>query len=446
MDSGARRAGTSGETTPSPRSPPMPPPGTPRTAMAASEVRVGSLYSGVGGLDLGVQGVFGGRIVWHAETDPGAARVVARHWPRTPNLGDVRIVDFSWAEPVDILTAGFPCQELSVAGPRTGLAGPRSGLWQHVAQAVQTLRPPLVVIENVRGLLTTRAGIGAVRPVEPGKPHVGDLSGYPRMRALGVLLGDLADCGYDSAWACVHASDVGAPHRRARIFVAAWPATSADASPVEDADGELGQQRQLPASGQAQGGRARADAGRRSRTPSAHSDSQRRSEGLSEPAAGQWQPHPGVHRGDAHRTEHSGRGERPSAAHPDLVGRQRRSGHDPEAAGRHEPENSRHSPAHWWGGYLPAIRRWEHVTGRTAPTPTVPGARRLSAEFVEWMMGLPEGWVTATEDLSRVAQLRLLGNSVVPQQAVHALNVLLPGGFPDDGQRQPRDSTTGGQR
>lgn len=438
--------------------------------MDGGELRIGSLYSGVGGLDLGVQRAFGGRVAWHAENDPLAVQVLARHWPKTPNLGDIRAADWRQAEPVDVLTAGFPCQELSVAGPRTGLAGARSGLWQYAAEAIHILRPRLVVIENVRGLLSTRAGNGPLRPLEPGKPPLGDTPDHPSMRALGVLLGDLADRGYDASWRCVRASDVGAPHRRERVFVTAWPATPAPVRPVEDADGEPRCDRRIPAPCQTQGGRARAHAGRRGRTSPAHPDSQRRCQGLPEPAPRQRQPHPGLHRGDTRRADycdgccrgasaclaiarrhtrgcrvppHPGTGDRAPAAHPDLIGRERRSGYDSEAQGRHESTNGGHSPASWWGGYLPAIRRWERVTERAAPMATVPGARRLSAEFVEWMMGLPEGWVAAG-DLSRAAQLRLLGNSVVPRQAAYALGALLPDGCPPHwpgsrGCRRPGD-------
>lgn len=96
--------------------------------------------------------------------------------------------------------------------------------------------------------------------------------------------------------------------------------------------------------------------------------------------------------------------------------------------------------------YLPAIRRWEQVTRRAVPMPTVPGTRRLSAEFVEWMMGLPEGWVTAAEGLSRAAQLLLLGNSVVPQQAAHVLGLLLPEGIPSHAQTLWRGTRAGGEQ
>ncbi|MEU5308828.1 DNA (cytosine-5-)-methyltransferase [Streptomyces sp. NPDC021562] len=415
--------------------------------MAATDPPIGSLFSGVGGLDLGVQAAVGGNIAWHAESDPRAAQVLARHWPHVLNLGDVRAIDWHETEPVCVLTAGFPCQDLSVAGPRTGLAvGTRSGLWRHVVDAIDALNPCLVVIENVRGLLSTRAGTHALRHVEPCPRCLGDPPDQPRMRALGVLLADLADLGYDANWTCVRASDVGAPHRRERAFVAAWPATSRRRTVAENSHGEPGHERRLPAPGQTQGGRPRPQPGRRGGAPAPHSDSQRWCQGLAEPTPRRRQPHPCLHHGSSHRPECAeSRGReaahhRPedhgpghclnrrggvSPPHPHVLGRERWRGYHPETPGRHEPENGRHSPADWWGPYLPAIRRWEHVTQQTAPLPTLPGTQRLSAEFVEWMMALPAGWVTQTEGLSRAAQLRLLGNSVVPLQATHALELLL---------------------
>lgn len=121
------------------------------------------------------------------------------------------------------------------------------------------------------------------------------------------------------------------------------------------------------------------------------------------------------------------RGRAPTT-HPDVLGRVRRRGHDPQTQRWRGPENSRNSPAVRWGAYLPAIRRWEQVTERAAPRTTAPDARRRSADFVGWMKGLGEGWVTAVRGLSRAAQLRLPGKSVVPRQAAHTLEILLCGG------------------
>ena len=109
--------------------------------------RIGSLCTGYGGLDLAVEWVLGGRLAWYAETDPHARTVLAHHWPDVANLGDIRTVDWTSVEPVDILTAGFPCQDISNAGKRAGIHGAHSSVWTAVADAVRVLRPPLVFVE-----------------------------------------------------------------------------------------------------------------------------------------------------------------------------------------------------------------------------------------------------------------------------------------------------------
>ncbi|WP_406292281.1 DNA cytosine methyltransferase [Embleya sp. NBC_00896] len=189
--------------------------------------RIGSLCSGIGALDLAVADALDATVAWHCQydtTDRGqhAARVLARHWPDIPNHADIRTVDWARVEAVDVVTAGFPCQSVSAAGPRTGLAaGAASGLWIHVARALHTLRPRLrmVVIENVPGLRWTHTD----DPMGPRPARVGNTDRASTPRALGAVLGDLADLGLDAEWTSLAASAVGAPHRRDRVFILAWP-------------------------------------------------------------------------------------------------------------------------------------------------------------------------------------------------------------------------------
>ncbi|MEJ8654736.1 DNA cytosine methyltransferase [Streptomyces sp. MS1.AVA.3] len=187
--------------------------------------RIGSLCSGYGGLDLGVQTVLGGSVVWHCQFDPQdpqqhAARILDHHWPHIPNHGDITAVHWENVEPVDVLTAGFPCQDVSTAGPRLGLApGTRSGIWAHVAHAISVLTPRLVVIENVRGLLSAPAA----RSMGSDRRSVAPHPGAQPLRGLGAVLGDLATLGFDAEWTVYRAADVGAPHRRERVFIIAWP-------------------------------------------------------------------------------------------------------------------------------------------------------------------------------------------------------------------------------
>ena len=183
-------------------------------------MKIGSLFSGYGGLDLAVTAVTGAEVAWHCEWDDAPSKILAKHFPNVPNYRDVTKVDFAAVEPVDILTGGFPCQDLSLAGKRAGLKeGTRSGLWSEYARAISTIRPRLVIIENVRGILSAEAH----SDLEPCPWCMGtDGTGEPALRALGAVLGDLAELGYDARWTGVRAADAGAPHNRYRIFIAGF--------------------------------------------------------------------------------------------------------------------------------------------------------------------------------------------------------------------------------
>ena len=182
-------------------------------------MKIGSLFSGYGGLDLAVEEMFDARTVWHCEWEDAPSKVLAAHWPGVPNYRDVTEVNWLSVEPVDILTGGFPCQDVSQAGRRAGLqAGTRSGLWSEFAKAIDVLRPEWVVIENVRGLTSAKAG-SDVEFCSWCMGEAGD--GEPVLRALGAVLGDLADLGFDAEWHGLRAADAGAPHNRFRIFILA---------------------------------------------------------------------------------------------------------------------------------------------------------------------------------------------------------------------------------
>ena len=178
------------------------------------------MFSGYGGLDLAVAEVLNAEVAWHCEWDDAPSKILEKHFPGVPNYRDVSKVDFSQVEQVDILTGGFPCQDLSLAGKRAGLKdGTRSGLWSEFARAIEQIRPKLVVIENVRGLLSASANNG----MEYSEEDLATLNGRAPIRAMGAVVGDLADLGYDCKWTGVRASDAGAPHNRFRIFIVAYP-------------------------------------------------------------------------------------------------------------------------------------------------------------------------------------------------------------------------------
>lgn len=186
-------------------------------------LKIGSLFSGYGGLDLGVQAALGGEVVWHCEFDTAPSIVLENNFPGIPNFGDITKVDWDTVERVDILTGGFPCQDVSLAGGRKGVAeGTRSGLWFEFAKAIEKLQPRLVVIENVRGLLSAKADSGMGYSAEV----VEEAGGKPVLRALSAVLADLADLGYDAEWQTVRASTAGAPHRRERVFIIAYPSVA----------------------------------------------------------------------------------------------------------------------------------------------------------------------------------------------------------------------------
>ena len=338
---------------------------------------IGSLFTGYGGLDMGVTMALdpNSRVAWTSDIEPGPCKLAAVRWPDTPNLGDITQIDWADVEPVDIICGGSPCQDLSLAGKRAGMAtGTRSGLWESMAAAIETIRPRLVVWENVQGALSARA----YSPVESEPGMLGTGTNGPALRAAGRVAGDLAGLGYDCRWAVVRASDAGAPHQRARFFLIGNP------------HGQPWDMRRPTTPGQ---------------TPSRRPQREPARPGDGAPTltrAAQLLPTP-----QATYAPRSSPGYGPNL---------------------HETAASL-TPT--YGPYAPAIARWEHATGRAAPPPTNPprragGKPQLSARFVEWMMGLPDGHVTGADlDLSRERQLRMLGNGVVPQQAALAVRTLI---------------------
>jgi len=324
-------------------------------------MKLGELFAGYGGLGLAVEEVFGAELAWVSEWEAAPSKILAHHWPNVPNYGDVTKIDWAAIEPVDIISGGSPCQDLSLAGKRRGMTdGTRSNLWESMREGIATIKPKYVVWENVRGAVSAEAI--SVSDMEHREGFLGERRGH--LRALGRVLGDLADLGYDAEWRGLRAAGVGAPHGRFRVFILA-----------------------------------------------AHRD------------------HLGEHR-PGERAKQNRRGQPTHSGHaaavpPRIGGRKGRPEHAwqqrrPDAIERRSPTG--------WGIYEPAIRRWEAVRG-TAPAPVElnsKGAPRLSAQFAEWMMGLPAGWVTDPAiGISRNDQLKACGNGVVPQQATTALRDML---------------------
>ena len=160
----------------------------------ASPMRVLSLFSGIGGIDLGLERA-GMTIAYHSEIDEYCIRVLEKHWPDVPNLGDVKKIKWQELENVDVIAGGYPCQPFSTAGKRKGEEDPRH-LWPYVFDAIRTIRPRFALLENVRGHLSL---------------------------GFGTVLGDLASIGFDAEWQVLPASAFGAPHHRDRVFIVAYP-------------------------------------------------------------------------------------------------------------------------------------------------------------------------------------------------------------------------------
>jgi DNA (cytosine-5)-methyltransferase 1 len=186
----------------------------------------GSLFAGVGGFDLGFDRA-GLKCAWQVEIDPFARKVLEKHWPGVPKHDDIRTFQ---PTTVDVVCGGFPCQDISNAGKKAGIAeGTRSGLWSEYVRIVRTIRPRFVVVENVSALL---------------------------VRGLDRVLGDLAASGYDAEWDCFTASAFGAPHERERLFLIAYPSESVSVfGSVFDAKHEVPRNEQWSSAKNIQSGR-----------------------------------------------------------------------------------------------------------------------------------------------------------------------------------------------
>jgi DNA (cytosine-5)-methyltransferase 1 len=348
--------------------------------------RIGSLFSGYGGLDMAVQAALGGgQVVWHCDKKPASLALLHHRHPNVPIHPDMRFVHWGRVEPIDVLAASWPCQPHSSAGKRLGEADPRA-LWPTVERAIAATRPRIFFGENVARITSN----GELRRV---------------VRSLAAL-------GYVGAWRVQRASDVYAPHQRARCFVVA-----VDAAAYAGGFGRLGGPRGVAAGRHTSvGGEAVDHAGDSHRasltllpTPTQSmttgAGTSGRDGGLSlQTAAITLLPTP------------TARDAKDRGNFTEQADRRRSLPHRIKAM-----ETSDVS----WGTYAEAIARWGCATGREAPAPTQLGTKgqpQLSPRFVEWM---PAGHVCDVPGLSRNQQLSLLGDGVVPQQGAAAFSFLL---------------------
>mgnify|MGYP001807421058 CR=1 FL=1 len=326
----------------------------------------GSFCTGYGGLDMAVEHFYDAETVWHSEIDKHCSQLLEKHGYEN-NLGDLTEINWDDVEPVDIMSAGFPCQPFSHAGNRKGNNDERA-IFQWIADGISVLRPGVVVLENVAGILT-----------------LGGTS----------VIGALAEIGYDARWGLVRASDVGTCHIRRRWFCIAYPKGSGlerhKFSPFP-----VFEQKQFNAS--FCNGRNATD-----------TSSERHGTGQNTGRMGSL----GGKSGATRRQPFSR-----TANVTDTAGVGFQELRPERGLGETETETRRLSS---FGAYEPAVRRWEETLGRKAPVPV--DERGINNSFVEWMMGLPENHV-CNQGLSRTAELKMLGNGVVPQQALLALALL----------------------
>jgi DNA (cytosine-5)-methyltransferase 1 len=302
-------------------------------------VKIGSLCSGYGGLDMAVEAYFDAETVWMCDNDKYASTVIKQRWG-LPNLGNLKEVDWTTVEPIDILTAGYPCQPFSNAGLRKGLNDERH-IWPSIKEIISQLRPNIVILENVRGHLTI---------------------GFKE------VLQNLTEIGYDARWSIVRASDVGAPHRRERLFVLAQPSNTNSQRSIIRGQDQAGNQR----------------------------ESQSQSIGSGEIIA-----------------DSNGKGLQRDR-------RQETGFRSQSIANTYCDEQQGDRPTQRLGS---RFNTQSEMRLQRTPNP-LDLNNKLSPKFVEYMMGLPAGWVTDL-DISRSQQLKLLGNGVVPQQAYKAINQLM---------------------
>ncbi len=399
-------------------------------------MKVGSLFTGIGGLDLGLMAC-GHTISWMCENDKHCCRVLAVRFPGVPIYGDIRELRGQDLPPVDIMCAGWPCPPISCAGKRKGNEDER-WLWPEVARLLREARPRWFLGENPAGLYSANHG-----------------------REFGEVLRDLAQAGYDARWESIRASDVGAPHRRERVFIVAHSRRRGD---------DEGQQIGITGSGDQAvfGEESETMAGTdRSRWERGEKRKERREEGQQmlierdKPLADS----PGF------GSQGSGHGpRREQDGQPTCRGRSADEGIEladsasqglQERVGERRDDGAECAPAERGG--LPLFppgpddrEAWEAILKvRPDLAPAIPrmrkplsrhdaddmagtgykyrtldeaeilaeeGAKRLNPRFVEWLMGFPIGF-TGVDGVSRCQRLKMLGNAVVPQCAAMAWRI-----------------------
>jgi DNA (cytosine-5)-methyltransferase 1 len=371
-----------------------------------SAITSGHLCSGYDGLGRGLSLLAPHVTLWHAESDEDMAATLAKHEPDVPNAGDLTAAPWHLAPRPTVVTAGIPCQPISVAGRGDGEDDERY-LWPYAAEIFRIVRPPFILLENVQRLTSMK--------LNDGTPM------------LGKWLADLRDLRYAVTWTVIGACAVGAPHHRHRFY--AW-CRHVPAGPVPEA-----RRVHTPCGAPRSGGRillptpmARDGDGRGEGDELywAHRRGSGRANGLPLGAVIGLLPTPMTSdaNGPGRATKTGGDDLRTTVSLLPTPTTSNSHGNDrngrgelllPGIAARLEV----------WGRYAEAVALWESIIGRPAPEPTEPnesGGRRMSPLLPEWMMGLPAGLLTG--HLPRNAAIKAAGNGAVPLQAAAAQKLL----------------------
>jgi DNA (cytosine-5)-methyltransferase 1 len=163
-------------------------------------ITIGSLFSGIGGFELGLErAIPNSKTIWQVEQNKYCQGILKKHWPKATIHNNIRKVNHENVHPVSIICGGFPCQDISGAGKGAGIEhGKRSSLWGEMYRLIDELQPRVAVMENVPALLW-------------------------KERGMHVVMSNLAQIGYNAEWSVISARQFGAPHLRKRVFIVAYP-------------------------------------------------------------------------------------------------------------------------------------------------------------------------------------------------------------------------------
>ena len=433
------------------------------------EPRILSLFTGYGGLDMAIETVTGGRVIAVSDIDPGPCKLLAARRPECPNLGDIKAVEWEDVDSFDVLVGGYPCQPFSMAGRRAGKDDPRH-LWPDVLKAIETHRPNQVFLENVRGhlslgfdtVLTDLANAGySVAWTILAASSVGTAHRRERLYIYAtpgheaniseVSLPDkLPTAGVLDAGGLTVLDRVDESVRRTSAVMPLFPTPTArdhKGASAKNRDGgkALGDMPTLlPTPDASAGTRGAPNAPHEKLRPSGAKKSVKINDLPALLPTPNTMDNMYTRNGEAMERQLR-RGEGPDASRRSTMGNLREDimlTLDPTRFATDDPDERDKAlmdaglARSWspfnnaeWGKYAHAVARWTMVFGSLPPAPVEPNTKgnpRLTAEFCEWLMGVPAGHITGEDiNLTRTEAIKLAGNGVVPHAAVASFTRLI---------------------